>query len=589
MLRFKTIRIKNFLSIGNVEQTVELDKDPLTLVLGENLDSGSSSARNGVGKSAILNAICYSIYGAALTQIKRDNLINKANNKNMYVVLEFEKNGEHHRIERGRRPNYLRWIVNNKQVTSPDTDEAEGDSRWTQKEIEKTIGISLALFKHILAMNTYTEPFLSLPVGGQRAIIEELLGITLLSLKAEKLKEKIKETKENIRIEEVRIQATRESNTRAERQIEQVENKSIRWKKHNSEKLQETIEKLEQLKHLDVEKEIENHKTVAVLAELSKEIENLENSKKQIVRALTNSKTRLEKSSKDLDLLEENKCPMCKQSVKDHNHESIKSDLEQKVQDLTKEVQEYTEEQEKVEAVLQPVTEQIAEYSEVPETFYENIEEAYNHRSTVEALQNEIGRLSEEKNPHEEHAENLRKESLQEIDYSRINELTKLKEHQEYLLKFLTSKDSFIRKRIIDQNLNYLNHRLSHYLQQLQLPHKVKFQNDLSVEITELGLDFDFDNLSRGERTRLILSLSWAFRDVFESMNSSINLLFIDELIDNGLDPAGVESALEVLKRISRERNKNVFLISHREELMNRVSQILTVVRDNGFTSLQQG
>jgi len=85
----------------------------------------------------------------------------------------------------------------------------------------------------------------------------------------------------------------------------------------------------------------------------------------------------------------------------------------------------------------------------------------------------------------------------------------------------------------------------------------------------------------------LILSLSWAFRDVFESLNMPMNMLFIDELIDNGLDPAGVESALEILKKMSRERNKNIFLISHREELINRVTQILMVVKENGFTMLQ--
>lgn len=581
--------MRNFLSIGNVEQVVDLDKDPLTLVLGENLDSGANSSRNGAGKSAILNAISYALYGAALTQIKRDNLINKANGKNMHVVVEFEKNGEQHRIERGRRPNYLKWLVNNKQVTSPDTDEAEGDSRWTQKEIERCIGISPVLFKHILAMNTYTEPFLSLPVGNQRAIIEELLGITLLSQKADKLKEKIRDTKEKVKEEEIRIQVTRESNSRTEREIEKLEGKSSRWSKHNIEKLEDATESLKKLEHLDVDVEIENHKTIAQLSELSKEIENLEKSKKQYERSLKTSKSREEAAKNDLILLEENKCPMCKQSVKDHNHEDLKQGLEQKIQVLTKEIEDYQQEISGIEEKLIPLMTSVAEYGDIPETFYNNIEEAYNHRSTVESLTREVEQLSNEKNPYDEQIESLRENNIQEIDYTVINELTRLKEHQDYLLKFLTSKDSFIRKRIIDQNLNYLNHRLSYYLQHLQLPHSVKFLNDLSVEITELGLEFDFDNLSRGERTRLILSLSWSFRDVFESMNAPINLLFIDELIDNGLDQAGVESALEVLKRISRERNKNVFLISHREELMNRVTQILTVVKENGFTMLQQG
>jgi DNA repair exonuclease SbcCD ATPase subunit len=160
-----------------------------------------------------------------------------------------------------------------------------------------------------------------------------------------------------------------------------------------------------------------------------------------------------------------------------------------------------------------------------------------------------------------------------------------VQEHQDFLIKLLTNKDSFIRKKIIDQNLSYLNSRLTHYLDRIGLPHTVKFLNDLSVSIEELGRELDFDNLSRGERNRLILSMSWAFRDVWESLYQPINLLFIDEMIDSGLDTTGVEASLALLKQMGRERNKSIWLVSHRDELINRVSNILKVVKENGFTS----
>ena len=153
------------------------------------------------------------------------------------------------------------------------------------------------------------------------------------------------------------------------------------------------------------------------------------------------------------------------------------------------------------------------------------------------------------------------------------------------MLKLLTNKDSFIRKKIIDQNLSYLNNRLTSYLSRLGLPHQVAFQNDLSVEITQLGQDLDFDNLSRGERNRLILGLSFAFRDAWENLYQNINLLFIDELIDSGMDSAGVENALGVIKHMGREGRKNVFLISHKEELVGRVNHVLRVIKESGFTS----
>jgi DNA repair exonuclease SbcCD ATPase subunit len=142
-----------------------------------------------------------------------------------------------------------------------------------------------------------------------------------------------------------------------------------------------------------------------------------------------------------------------------------------------------------------------------------------------------------------------------------------------------------VRKRIIDQNLQFLNQRLQQYLLAMGLPHQVVFQNDLTVEITELGRELDFDNLSRGERNRLILGLSWTFRDVWENLYHTINLLFIDELIDNGLDANGVENAISILKNMARERKKNIFLISHKDELQSRVNNVLTVVKENGYTS----
>jgi DNA repair exonuclease SbcCD ATPase subunit len=178
----------------------------------------------------------------------------------------------------------------------------------------------------------------------------------------------------------------------------------------------------------------------------------------------------------------------------------------------------------------------------------------------------------------------LKKENLNDLDYSYINELSNLLQHQEFLLKILTDKKSWVRMQIIEQNLGLLNYRLDYYTKQLGLPHTVRFVSDLSVEITNVGQNFDFDNLSTGESTRLILALNWAFRDVFEAMYFPINLMFIDELVDSGMDSSGGENALAVLKHITREKKKNIFLISHKDEFVARVSNVLMVTKENGFT-----
>jgi ABC-type glutathione transport system ATPase component len=227
----------------------------------------------------------------------------------------------------------------------------------------------------------------------------------------------------------------------------------------------------------------------------------------------------------------------------------------------------------------------LGELGEAPTVFYDTLEDALNHRNTLSTLRTSLETRQTESDPYTEQITDMQGQALQVVSYDHLNELTRVQDHQEFLLKLLTSKDSFVRKKIIEQNLSYLNQRLTHYLDRIGLPHTVKFMNDLTVSIEELGRELDFDNLSRGERNRLILSMSWAFRDVWESLYSPINLLFIDEMIDNGLDTQGVENALGLLKKMSRERHKSIWLVSHRDELTSRVENILKVVKENGFTS----
>ena len=186
------------MSVGNQTQAVDFGKQHLTLVLGENLDQGGddNGSRNGTGKTTIVNALSYALYGVALTNIKKDNLINKINSKGMLVTLSFDKDGVNYRIERGRRPNLLKFYVNNVEQDSEESDDAQGDMRETQRDVDELLGMSHDMFKHIVALNTYTEPFLSMRANDQRAIIEQLLGITLLSEKSEALKELIRITKD---------------------------------------------------------------------------------------------------------------------------------------------------------------------------------------------------------------------------------------------------------------------------------------------------------------------------------------------------------------------------------------------------------
>lgn len=566
------------MSVGNNTQAVNFDNCQLTLVLGHNLDMGGDGSRNGTGKTTIINALSYALYGEALTNIKRDNLINKTNGKNMVTTVDFEIDGIDYRIERGRKPNVLKLIVDGNETVS---EEQQGDSRETQKAIEKIIGFPHNMFKHLVALNTYSEPFLSMKSSDQRDMIEQLLGITDLSLKAEVLKEKIKTVKDEIKEEEIRIEAVKANNERIEKNIKELESRSRAWEKSKEDKIIEIGESILAMEKIDIESEIENLKTLQIIKDNTAKKDSLDTELTRTQASITRSQSALKKLKNDVKSAEEGVCPACGQGTAHlDTHE-----------EYTKGVLEKLQEESEYGAGLQKAADEIlAELSGLvipkkPSVFYSKLEEALEHKHNLETLRTQIEEKAQDENPYNEQIEMLRNTSMQDVEFDHMNELVYLRDHQEFLHKLLTSKDSFIRKKIIDQNIAYLNHRLAWYLDKLGLPHDVKFSNDLSVEITEYGRDLDFDNLSRGERNRLILGLSWAFRDLYESLNRPMNLLVIDELIDNGMDTMGVENALAILKKMNREHNKNIFLISHKEELVGRVNNVLTVIKEGGYTS----
>jgi DNA repair exonuclease SbcCD ATPase subunit len=583
VLTIKNVTLRNFLSCGNVTQTIELNKNGLSLVLGENLDLGGNGSRNGVGKSTILQAISFGLYGESLTNIKKDNLINKINGKNMYVSIDFESNGHSYRIERGRKPNVFKYIVDNKNLAEAATDEAQGEIKDSQQEINEILGMSHAMFKHIVALNTYTEPFLSLGAAKQREIIEELLGITMLSQKAENLKEKIKITKTNIEQEEFRIKTLKQSNEKIRSTLDEIKRKSSQWETKKQQTVDELESAIKNLEVLDIEVELESHRNNELYNELVKTKAQVERDYTTKTRHFNQLTSQLNTVISSYDRASNHACPTCGQDLHDDQHTAIKNDLESKLISLDEQVKFEQNEINTAKQDLENVNTALLSVKK-QNTVYKNLEEALNHRNTLETLKKELDKEIASSNPYLDQTNSIG-DTIQEVTYDLLNQLARDKEHQEFLLKLLTNKDSFIRKKIIDQNLAYLNSRLNDYLDKLGLPHQIKFLNDLSVEITLLGQDLDFDNLSRGERTRLILGLSWAFRDIFENTNHPINLIFVDELLDSGMDPQGLEGSVEVLKKMERERHKNIFVISHREELIQRVTNVLSVVKENGFTT----
>lgn len=585
MITIKNVTMKNFLSVGNNTQAIVLNEPVLTLVLGENIDQGSSGSRNGVGKTTMVQAICFAIFGQPLTNIKKDNLVNKTNLKGMAVTLDYVVDGKAYRIERGRKPNFLRYYVNDDLVNAPDSDEAHGESKITQQEIEKVFGMSHPMFRHLVALHTKTTPFLSESANKQRELIEELISITQLSEKAESLKNAIKEIRTEIQNEEVRIKTVIQGNENVQKAINDLNFKSNIWDREQTKKLETLATRLVKLEEIDVEREIEAHRTLKTWNELNSELSVIDRENSRLLKSISSFEASEVRKSTALAAALDQKCPTCQQGLHDADHQHIGDRLKVELEEIQTELAQTRQDQANLEEGLLAIAEQLAALGERPTVAYASVEQAYEHRNSLDKLKTELERESMIENPYLDQIANLSTSALQEISYDYINELTTMKEHQDFLLKLLVSKDSFIRKKIIDQNLSYLNFRLGHYLTKLQLPHEVEFKSDLSVEITQLGKDFDFEQLSNGEANRLILSLAWAFRDVWESMNHKLNLLVIDELVDSGMDGSGTDAALDVLKEMCRVNGKSIFLISHKDGLETRVDRVAIVQKENNFTT----
>jgi len=579
MITLKNITLRNFLSIGQVTQAVNFDRQELTLILGENLDLGGDGARNGTGKTSLIQALSYALFGVPINSIRKDNLVNRTNGKNMMVTLDFSVNGIDYKIERGRKPNILRFYVNNS--LQKNNDDAQGENKETQVAIEKVIHMSADMFRHIVALNTYSEPFLALKNNEQRNIIEQLLGITLLSEKAEVIKGMVRDSKDSIQQEEFNVKAIEEANKRVKEQIDATKRRQKLWKMKHDEDLEKLAIDYQRLITIDIASELQSHTNLTTYDKKRKTIDDLDKLIARCVADEAKEQKLITKLKKEISDLKNNTCYACGQEFHDHNHKSV---LDEKVKALQ-------------EAALQALAtntqyientqalNDLGQLGMMPITHYDTEAQAIKHNSQLENLISQIENKTTEVDPYGEQIVEMENKALQEINFDKINQLTRTMEHQKFLLDILTSKDSFVRKKIIDQNLSYLNSRLTHYLDKIGLPHQVIFKNDLQVEITELGRELDFDNLSRGERNRLILGLSFAFRDVWENLYSPINTLFIDELIDSGLDTMGVENAIAILKDMSRRRKKSIWLVSHREELAGRVPNVLKVIKENGFTS----
>lgn len=570
---FKKIILRNFMSFGNQHTEIDLSYTGSTLVNGENLDTGSA---NGSGKTSIINAICYALYNKPLDAISLQRLINTTNatkNTLMEVRIVFMKGDDEIEIYRCRgEATNIEIKINGEDVTLDSVSEND-------KLVEEIVGISYDLFTKVVIFSNNTTPFLLLPISQQRAQIEELFNITLLSEKAVALREKIRSTETDINIQDA---ITREQETALAlhiKQIKEAEDRVTRWDGGRAKEIKDIEDDLAGIEGIDFDSEQELH---TAKDELAKEIAALKSQISPIDVELRTLQKEITKHTNELTHLEDAKCPFCLQTYADAP--SKIEELKVKIKTKTERFNALKEQSDSLDVTRAEVEENLKLI--ISEIKHTNLKELLSIKTNVVSLNTRLNKLKSEVNPHIDAHESLLAAAIKEVDYEKIDKLKSFLEHQQFLLKLLTDKNSFIRRKIINKTIPFLNIQLNKYTSSLGLPHIVRFDADMSCTVSEYGRELDFGNLSNGEKKRVNLAMSLAFRDVLHHLHSKFNLLMVDELDGGAICSDGMDKVIKLLKQKNRDEEIAVWLITHKSEAAGRFDRDILVRKENGFSSV---
>ena len=570
---FEGLSLRNFMSFGNNYTEVDLTMDGTILINGKNIDIGGA---NGVGKTTIINAICFALYNNPFDNISLKRLINNTNAEKdtlMEVRLTFSKGDKRYEVYR------CRGTSTNIEISCDGVDITLDSVSENDKMIVEIVGISYELFTNIVVFAGGSEPFLQKSVGDQRKLIEELFNITILSEKAKKLKEKIKITEGDINIQEAIIREQQNAITRYNKQVSDAEARILKWEEDKEASIAKIKSQLKSIEGINFEEEKKRHDDLKLA---SSDVQTLKTEKAELSKNIQRRNDALEQTRKELEHLRDAKCPYCLQQYVDagekiKQQEEIEAALKEKNEEL----------QIDLEGLSLRLQNAIDLEKELKDSIvHQNIDSLLKIHTDAEVLKQKLEETEKSENPHLEAFEALLGESIKEVDTKKLDELKSKLEHQQFLLKLLTDKNSFIRRRIINKTIPFLNTRLNYYTSELGLPHLVKFDDDMSCTVSEYGRELDFGNLSNGEKKRVNMALSLSFRDVLHHLHGKVNLMFIDEIDGGSLDEIGIDAIIKMIKKKSRDDDIAIWIISHRPEMVGRFEHEITIQKENGFSSI---
>ena len=581
---FKKITIQNFLSYGKKPTVIELDRPGhTTFVVGEDLDDTAGGTKgNGVGKTTVLNALVFAVFNKPVSNISMEKLVNNVNKSNMEVSVEFEKDGKPwaiRRIRKGKTGASVHLFEGKKDIT-PDS------IKLTSQRIEEIIGVPYELFVRIIAYSANHQPFLDLPnthatQANQKDIIEELFEMKVLTVRAESLKQVIKDSEADLKLQNAHITQLRAEHDRHNKLIVGATTRANGWAGDNALEQKGIKAKLEKTKGIDIDEQQNLHKMRDKLNEslqvVYRELRDVERDIKTAVKEKNDAKVELEHLLKA-------ECPYCKQTYKDNEWKIIEKEeavatADFNIEKLSGSLTDCDSKIERIESNTKELSEQIK---------VEDIEELMDIRSKQAQYTDRLKHLEDETNPHIDPLKELQEFKIEPIDTSIVEEMEDDIMHQKFLLKSLTKKDSFVRKKLLNSKIPFLNQKLAKYLGVLGLPHSVRFTEMMTVNISRFGKELDFGQLSNGQQARLNFALSLSFRDMLEKRHGKINVYMLDEVLDVGLDAIGISAAAKLLKNKARDEGMSVYIISHKDELSNAFDSKMIVKMHKGFSYIEE-
>lgn len=603
------IHIRNFLSFGDNWSVIDLNQSGLNLILGDNRDIDDNGSRNGCGKTATIQAISVALFNTPITKIKVGDLINSTNRKNMEIKLEFvtEWNSNEYMVHVGQKPDFVHLY----DVTNGNKDIAHATKSEVTKQISELIGVDSKVARFIMLFSASNAAFLDESAPKQREIIESLFDMDVISNKAKAVADLKKEYKKQLDYEQYKLKTIADSNARAEKLIATAKRAVADWDRTNASDLkvlQSTLATIADIDQQTLDDEecllqtIREKTSIAQELKLaSSKISNEINTAKSVIRGI---QTKIDAANADvvqcdakITHLKNDNCPYCNQSMPNavDNLTLVQASRDA----LSSEIKVFDKQLDDANAALAVIQSSLDDAQlliinnkkEQTELEKQRNHDDVNHlRKLLTEKDNIITRITElqsAQNPHHSHLAELENTAVAEIDDTARSNAKSDLDHADFLLKLLNNKNSFIRQRIIGKVIPYLNTRLNSYTKRLGLPHTVTFENDLGASIRERDRKLSFANLSTGERHRVNLALSFAFRDVLSTMHSEINTLFLDEVLDTGLDEAGVFNTVELLTAFVQESDVCLYMITHRPEIASMADRTIHVIKEGGFTRIE--